>query len=516
MELGLTRRNLGRLLLVAWAAALAWLARREFAQGDSAETAHRATELGPSSQYFAVMTRGHQIGQLNISVDTLVDGVRLTELLVLDVPDGDTTRPLVRSDEIFLSSALRLRSFTRILLGGGLSERLEATIGADSILSLRDLEGSGVAGRGEVRIPPDAILPSMLPYRVAFGGHLQVGARFVVQLLDPAASTTRPVEVSITAESTFVVPDSARWDAVSASWVPALLDTVRAWRVEHQAPGVPTASWVDAQGAIVHQETIGGFTLDRSAFEIVRNNYRRSRQGENVAWRREIPAMLTLIPQGIVPDTTVSIRAFQLQHDFIAAGGGWPDALSGGRQSFRGDTVTISRATAPDSSGETSPDARAAFSGPTWDAPILDESIRAAGRRALAGARTPRDSAVRLTLWVARQIQTDRGGAASVTAPFTLQHGRGSADGKARLLVTMARAAGIPARVVSGLAVLPTGSFGHSWTELWLGAWVAADPTFGHFPASASLVRLAIGTRSRPVELLPMTASARFLPLPVP
>jgi transglutaminase-like putative cysteine protease len=67
--------------------------------------------------------------------------------------------------------------------------------------------------------------------------------------------------------------------------------------------------------------------------------------------------------------------------------------------------------------------------------------------------------------------------------------------------------------VVTGVAVLPEGVFAHSWSELWLGGWVAVDPTFGHVPASTSLIRIAIGERSRPFDLLPLVGSARFLPL---
>ncbi|MFN0121828.1 MAG: transglutaminase domain-containing protein [Blastocatellia bacterium] len=49
----------------------------------------------------------------------------------------------------------------------------------------------------------------------------------------------------------------------------------------------------------------------------------------------------------------------------------------------------------------------------------------------------------------------------------------------AELYTAMARALGLPARVVSGLAY-SGGSFGaHAWVEIWLGKWVELDPTWG-------------------------------------
>lgn len=514
MDLGLTRRNVGRLVLLAWAVALAWLARREFSGGESAATAERTGRLAPAAHYFAVLAGDRQIGQLNISVDTLVDGVRLTELLVLDLPEQDSTHQLARSTEYSLTRSLRLRRFTRTIFGEGLAERLDAELGPDSILTLRDREGSGGSALavGRSRVPPDLATLAVLPYRVAFGGALRVGGRTTVPVLDLGRGDARSVEVRVTAESTFAVPDSAVFDPAAGHWVPATLDSVRAWRLEHDGPGAPSVSWVDAGGGLVRQEVAGGVTLVRSAFELVRNNYRADRQREPSAWRRAIPGMLSLAASGRVPDTTVAVRRILVRADRAAPAGSFAAGLAGGRQRVDGDTVTITRAPGPDSAtarpGE-------AATGPGWETPVLDERMAGAARGAVAGARTARDSLAALTRWVARQIATDEGPGGPSTASIALRSGRATPDGKARLLATLARAAGIPARVVTGVALLPDAAYAHAWTELWLAGagWAAADPTFGHFPASTALLRVASGDRSRPVVLVPRVASARFLPL---
>jgi transglutaminase-like putative cysteine protease len=510
MHLGLTRRNIGRLVLLAWAVMLAWLARRQFAPQGSAGVLERTKRLEPGAQYFAVLVAGRQIGQLNLTADTLIDVVRLTEQFVLDLPVGDSTKQLARGTEYYLSRALRLRNFTRTAFGVGPSERLDATLGGDSILGLTDSEGdSTAAGQVRLRVDPDAIMPGMLPYRAAFGGHLRVGEDFTVQLIELGGGGTRPLQVRVAAESTFIVPDSASWDSVAARWVPATTDTVRAWRLDHDAPGAPTRSWVDAGGALIRQETAGGLTLRRSAFEIVSNNYRRSRRAESSTWRRGIPGMISLAAAGQLPDTGASVREFLLQADSVALLRGTARLLEGGRQSLRGDTLRVSRHT--EAAGKV--DETLMARGPSWDLAVLDDEIQHAATEALSRAKTAQDSARALTRWVARQIATDGAPAAFGTARNVLRERRGNADGKARLLATMARIAGIPARVVTGIAVLRNGVFSHSWTELWLGRWVAADPSFGHFPASASLIRIALGERSRPIDLLPLVGSARFLPL---
>jgi hypothetical protein len=513
MEVGITRRNIGRLLLLAWAVMLAWLARRQFAQEAATTTAERTRRLEPGAQYFAVLAEGRQIGQLNLASDTLVDGVRLSEQFVLDLPVGDSTRQLARGQQYYLSRALRLRSFTRRVFGIGPGERLDATLGADSILSLSDAEGEGeTTGPLRFRVDPDAILPGMLAYRAAFGGHLRVGERFSLPLIELGPGAIRRLEIRVAAESTFVVPDSAVWDSSSAAWVPATTDTVRAWRLDHDAPGAPTHSWVDRGGALVRQETDGGLTLVRSAFEIVGNNYRRGRKAESSAWRRAIPGMRALATAGQLPDVSVPLRQFLWGADSAASAAGAARQLNGGRQSLRGDTLTVWR---DGVDGESKAEARRGL-GAAAELAAADEEIRAAAKLAVNHAGTAADSVRALTRWVSQQIATDLGMTAVGTAGGTLRARRGGPDGKARLLAALALASGIPARAVSGIAVLPEGSFAHSWTELWQGRWIAADPTFGQLPASASLVRFSIGERSRPVDLLPLVASARFLPLRSP
>lgn len=496
MELGLTRRNIGRLALLAWAVALAWLARREFSGGGAAATVERVRRLEPGAQFFAVMAGDRQIGQLNRSVDTLVDGVRLTELLVLDVPDGDSTRQLARSLEMELTRGLRLRRLSRSVFGIGLAERLEGGLGPDSLLTLQNFEANTPAG------PPvplgagaDPVLPAMLPLRVALGGGepLRVGQRTVLPVLDLGTGQVRSVAVAVAAESTFVVADSAVWSPSEGRWVPASLDTIRGYRLDHRALGPATATWVDADGGLLAEATQGGYALRRSAFEIVSTNYRQQRRAESSGWRRGVPGMVALAASGRTPDPTGKLPAAF-----------FPSA--------RGDSGPL------DPNPLFPPDATLdlpdRWLGPAWDlAPLGDSLLQETARRALAGAPTARDSVLALTRWVGSRVRTDLSLTSFGTALNALRAGRGNPDGKVRLFVALARAAGIPSRVVRGVAFHPEGVYAHAWAEVWTGQWVAADPVFGGFPAAGSLVRIGIGERSRPTDLLPILASARFLPL---
>ena len=77
----------------------------------------------------------------------------------------------------------------------------------------------------------------------------------------------------------------------------------------------------------------------------------------------------------------------------------------------------------------------------------------------------------------------DTPGTAQMDALTTARLGEGSSEGQAKLLVALAREAGIPARQVGGLRMSPKQDNQlHNWAELYLmGHWVPFDPQYNHF-----------------------------------
>ena len=73
--------------------------------------------------------------------------------------------------------------------------------------------------------------------------------------------------------------------------------------------------------------------------------------------------------------------------------------------------------------------------------------------------------------------------------------------------MALARAVGLPARPVAGLVYLDGTFYYHAWAEVWLGGWVAVDPTFGQFPADAAHVRLIVGNLARQLEMVRLVGS---------
>jgi len=130
-------------------------------------------------------------------------------------------------------------------------------------------------------------------------------------------------------------------------------------------------------------------------------------------------------------------------------------------------------------------------------------------RRLRGDTRDPVVAARRISQWVHDSLKKS----ISVTIPSAIQvldSRTGDCDEHTQLFIALARAAGIPARAAAGLALVGTKFYYHAWPEVFVGKWVAVDPTFGQFPADASHLRFVYGGLDRQAELLRLMGTLRI------
>jgi transglutaminase-like putative cysteine protease len=135
-----------------------------------------------------------------------------------------------------------------------------------------------------------------------------------------------------------------------------------------------------------------------------------------------------------------------------------------------------------------------------------DPTIRALASKIVDGDHGAYSSAVKLSNWVFQNLRQAYG-ASSDRATDVLRRRVGDCTEHALLLTSLARAAGIPARLVHGL-VYAQGSDGHyglywhEWVEVYAGQWIAIDPTFGQPVADATHIELGQGDQTDAVALM--------------
>src|SRR3989442_1062896 len=395
-----------------------------------------------------------------------------------------------------LSRALRLQSVEATFDGDLGQFAAHGRVFGHKVLSVA-IVSAGDSQMTRIPLQGTVTLPTLLPLRLAFGGELRSGRSYTARLFDPLLLTSRDVTARVAAESTLVVPDSADLDSTTMTWVPEHFDTVRAFRIDHDAYGVPTSSWIDAQGRVVFAFIDGdgdrGFAMERAAFEIVYENFKH-RDTARVARGSAAPGLgeivpLTALVAGLRDDPSERARMRVRRNgrdtlEIVQAG-----ALGAHAAPYRlpSRDTALARWLTPE--------------------PLIqshDARIAAQARRVIERERSPARVAELLTHWVHGSLRRTIPQAGSApSAVKVLETPRGDCNEAATLFVALARSTGLPPRTVAGLIYMNDRFYYHAWAEVYLNDWIAVDPTFDQFPADAAHVPIAVGGLARQVELVP-------------
>lgn len=493
-------------IALAWLAGVAFMVKREYFRPRAEVLAEAAVaRVGPSASYYTLTMGGAPVGYISNSTDTTLTGVTVQSNTVLAINALGAVQQAGLSMVFNLTRTLRLQSFDAELNSAAMKFQAHGEAEGDSVLAIR-IDAGGSRPQ-EQRIPLRNLqMAALVNLRLAVGGQLRPGRTYTVRSFDPLTMRQVDALLTVLAESTMTFPDSATFDSTRMRWVPARWDTVRAFKVQQAALGTTFDSWVDENGDIVHASTSMGLTTTRTAFEIAVDNWRRDRAagriagvgaGSDVIATTAIASNVTLRPANL-PQLRVRLGNVAL--------GGFD--LEGGRQRLAGDTLVVTRETG---TLGTMAAAQLPFTGldSAIDAelrpePLVqsdDSVIIAMARSIVRGERRAGRVADILQQWVYQNLEK-RITISVPSAVQVLQERRGDCNEHTVLYVALARALGLPARTASGVVYLRGTFYYHAWPEVWIGQWVAVDPTFGQYPADAAHLRFVIGGLARQVELV--------------
>jgi transglutaminase-like putative cysteine protease len=497
------RAALGVLVLALWLVAVGWQVRREYFQPELTRLAEALLTLDPGTHFYAIRMGERTIGTSSSRLDTIPEGFRIDDLTQLDLlAMGEEGQAVIRTSAT-MSPTLRLLDFTFSLQSGAGAFDAEGRVHGDSLLTVRIAAGGTEPEEVRFRLSEPPLVASMLPIRLAKGGELRVGRTIRFPVFDPSTVSNRVVEVQVMEEAPFVVTDSATVDPATGRWSPAGERSVPAWRIVERYGGVVVESWVDGDGRILRSTSPLGFSIQRTEFEL-------ARQARDDA--RGTPAG---------PDTDLVFATAIASNARLDAAGGYDRLrfrltgvelegfdLAGGRQALEGDILTVTRERWADlEPGYALPYPRMDLREALEPEPLVqsgDPRIRSAAEAMVRrGGRLPTDPKVvaeRLNDGVYRLLRKEVVFSLP-SALSVLESRRGDCTEHTVLYVALARSLGLPARTAVGLVYLDGAFFYHAWPEVWLGEWVAVDPTWGEAPAGAAHLRFATGTLARQVEL---------------
>ncbi len=502
------RAILGVAILLLWVAMLGWQVRREYFQPELARLAEATLTLDPLTHFYAIRMGEGTIGTSSSRLDTVPEGFRLEDLTQLDLLAMGTTGGAAVRTRATLSRTLRLLDFEFLLQSDAGDFEARGRVEGDSLLVV-ELETGGTGPETiRYRVPEPPLVAGALPIRLAKGGELRVGRVLRFPVFDPSTVSSRVVEVEVLEEGRIPVTDSSTVDPATGRWHPAPPREVEGWRIVERYGGIQVESWIDQDGRILRSTSPLGFSIVRTDFDLARQarDDARLARGDAAAPGGEVDLIFsTAIESNVRLDAAGGYDALRFRLGGTSLEG---FDLEGGRQSLEGDILTVTReeweALTP---GYTLPYPRMDLREALEPEPLVqsgDPRIREAAeamvRRGGPLPTDPRVVAERLALGVYERLRKEVVFALP-SALSVLESGRGDCTEHTVLYVALARSLGLPARTAVGLVYLEGAFYYHAWPEVWLGRWVAVDPTFGEVPAGAAHLRFLTGTLARQVEV---------------
>ena len=346
-------------------------------------------------------------------------------------------------------------------------ERTERTLALPAPPILRDLIGPALAR--------EALTP---------------GRRLTLPGFDPWTLSASALEVEVVGPDTVVM----------------MAQEVPATHIRLHLDGLILDAWLNERGEMLRQELPLGLVAVRQSEEEARWGM-AGEAGLSLADSVELP--VTPLPR---PPTELTRLVLGLVGDAPLEGLHRPPG-----QVLSGSRLTLTRAPLLPGlplpvNGNTEPELRA---GLTADAVVQSDhpKIRAAGRARTAGQPDTVAAARALMQGLHDEMKFERRGGVP-SAIETLSTLTGDCTETSALFAALARAAGVPTRVVFGLVykTAPTPRFAwHAWNEVAAaGGWVSVDATWGQLPVDLGHIALVSGDFQRQAELLRIMGHLRL------
>lgn len=434
-----------------------------------------ALAVGPAEeQWMGIFLNGQHVGYAVSTEAPAADGGRVfSQRSAFKLAAMGEVQQVVAAGTALTDAAGRIRRFDFLLSA---PTRLSGSgVYTDGAIEL-DVNQAGDVTHLRFEVAEAPVISQTLG-AVVRGKTLSPGMRFEVPYFDPVTRSNTPAVVTV--ESPEVLPSG------EPGW----------WLRSRQA-GFETRRLVDAEGRVLREEGAMGLSAVRMT----------QAEATDVADADppDLVALSAVTPKGSAPKGARVAMRLSGVTDGQVPNEPPLQTTEGGRVVVSVPLLEELRHDVPvQGTGDTEP---------TLSLPADHPELQTRAREVVGDAADRLSAARRLHDFVYTYVQK----VPTIGLPNgldVLRSGRGDCNEHTALYVSLARAAGIPARIAAGLVYserMGDAFYYHAWPEVRLGAdgpdgqpgWVPIDPTLGQFPADGSHLKLVTGDLDRQVEIM--------------
>ena len=309
----------------------------------------------------------------------------------------------------------------------------------------------------------------------AWQGGLTQGESKTFQIFDPSTMTNRPITLTAEKEETIEI----------------MGERVQATQIAMDFMDTRQVAWVDEMGVVVKEEGMMGISLEKST----KNQAMADITG---APTDDLTKSVAIVPDGRI-DAPHSRKRLRLRLTNVPG----HLSLQGGRQTFDDPILTIVKETVTVTADILRPTAELMpYLTPVPFVQSDHPDIRRIAENIKATSLSAFQTITGLLNWMNAHI--DKRPVVSIPdALETLKNKVGDCNEHAVLFAALARAAGIPTRIESGVVYMDDKFYYHAWNGVYLGQkWITVDSALNQFPADVTHIRLVTGGIEKQVDLL--------------
>lgn len=390
------------------------------------------------------------------------------------------------SQDTRLTPDLKLKSFSLLQEIMGSRQRIEARVEGGTLHY--HITTRGYSKDKEMDLPPDFVPASTAWLNIVHNG-LEVGKKGRMMLLIEPFEMTAPLQYEVLRKET----------------IDHRGEKMETFVVKQEYSGIKTYTWTTADGTVLRERTLQGFESVKEPVEVARNLPAEIMSVSNfitlslvkadkpIAQARSIKALKLKLrnlmgPEAIPKDHRQDILAVEEN-----AEGAFSVTLSI-RQEAERPVKPVGFPLETDATRRYLEDTSQIQS----ESPMIIQLAKE-----LRGAGTdPWRVALDINKWVHSNLEKVL--VDSFTALDALNSRRGECQSHTNLYTAVARAAGIPTRVVNGIVYSEDfqGFVYHAWPEVYVGEWRALDPTLGQERVDATHIKLSEGNTKGSLKLM--------------
>ncbi|MBU0993339.1 MAG: transglutaminase-like domain-containing protein [Proteobacteria bacterium] len=424
------------------------------------------SKVSPKDVWMGIFQNSQKIGYTHRMLMPSENGYSLSESTYMKI----NTMGMVQ--EIFVETGGRLnKNFSLASFNFSLKSSLFQFIAYGSVKDktlILFINGK----RTDIPLDEDIHLSSGL-VEAAWGEGLKPGDSKTIEIFDPSTMSKRPVKITVMGDEKIKI----------------MGDRIPATKIGIEFMGTKQLAWMDDNGDIAREEGLLGISLERTTKE-------NAMAGLSEDPKDDFTKMVSILPDREIRNPLnlemIRLRLSGIENEM---------ELNGGRQVYQNGVLTITKET-PDFE---KPDKDINLVPYLSPAPFIQSDhpdIQKMAMEITKGNPSDFNKALQILKWMDKNIEK-RPVVSIPDALDTLKNKVGDCNEHAVLLTALARAAGIPADIESGVVYLKGRFYYHAWNIVYLNnKWITIDAALNQFPADVTHIRFVKGGVDKQVDLV--------------